>query len=112
MQIPTDSFLPAPSVKTFGASVPELNCSAQIPHDDGFSGQIKQLCTSSKRDFTIAQLLGPLFNSPLKIKIQPLEHPSLAVQFGKYADLGTQHFRHNRHRNIIHGAAAISLNLI
>ena len=50
------------------------------------------------------QLRRARSNPILKLGIEPLQLPGLAIEFGEHPDLGAQHFRNYRYRNVVHRA--------
>ena len=54
------------------------------------------------------QLGGPGANPILQLGIEPLQLPGLAIKLGKHLDLGAQHLRHHRYRNVIDRAHLVA----
>ena len=54
------------------------------------------------------QFGGAGANAILEFDIEPLELTGLAIEFGEHLDLGAQHFRHDRHRNIVDRAHLVA----
>ena len=54
------------------------------------------------------KLGGAGANTVFELGVEPLELPGLAIQFGEHLDLGAQHLRHDRHRNVVDGAHLVA----
>ena len=75
---------------------------------------LRSSCASTARNSSFRRLassqLGRALGDPqLELAIQPLELPRLAVQLDEDADLGAQDLRHDRHRDVVHGAVLVAL---
>ena len=58
------------------------------------------------------ELFGALGHATLEVLVQPLELPGLEVQIDEYLDFRAKNLRHDRDRQVVDGAALISLQPI
>ena len=54
------------------------------------------------------QFGGAGANAIFELDVEPLELAGLAIELGEHLDLGAQHFRHDRHRNIVDRAHLVA----
>ena len=77
-------------------------------HLAGGDRQAAALLAFEQPGVRFLQLRGARAHAVLELGIEPLELPGLAIELGEHLDLGAQHFRHDRHRNVIDRAHLVA----
>ena len=98
---------------------------ARVPHDfagrdvpvprahlPAASARLRRCSLSSSAGVGRLQFGGALGDPLLQLGVEPLELPGLAIELGEDADLGPQHFRHDRHRNVVDRAHLVAAQVI
>ena len=78
------------------------------PHLAGGDREAAALLAFEQPGVRFLQLGGAGANAIFKLGIEPLELTGLAIQLGEHLDLGAQHFRNHRHRNVVDRAHLVA----
>ena len=70
-------------------------------HAPAANARLRRCSLSSRRALECSSSLVRARTRSSKLGVKPLELPGLAIEFGKDADLGAQHLRHDRYRHVI-----------
>ena len=76
------------------------------------SARLRRCSLSSSLALDFFKLRGARANAILKLGIESLQLPGLAIELGEHPDLCAQYLRHDRHRHIVHRAHLVAAKAV